>query len=420
MKLSVLLFISGLCIPYSPSRADESHYQDLIIGERAAGLGGAYISISDDPSGIYHNPAGIIYNFENYFSLSANAYKSSKTTFKKAIAGQDYTMESSGWIPNFFGATQNYGLFKLGFAILSPSSEVLDIDDKIKDISTRDGDTNSVRRRLLQQYAVSLYGAGAAFEAFKDFSVGISLFVGQLTNKSVNTQLQIYNGSPQKYALNEVFNDQVSWFTYPKLGLQWMPAPRWSVGAVLATSYTLYSNQKIRSAGTKLDENGKPASATNDITAIDTSEGNFQPNVIGPYELGLGVSYFPTRELLFTTDIKYYSEDSAYTAYKTIPVVNVALGSEWFVSEGLVLRGGLYTNNANTPKLVYPKTNQPNHVDFLGLTASVTFANPGSSFTLCTQLARGEGKGQILNGYTEQQDIEALFGALYITASYQL
>lgn len=414
-----LVSILVLCLSQS-LLADEYHYQDLIVGERAAGLAGAYISIADDPSGIYHNPAGIIYNFENYFSLSANAYKSSKTTFKKAIAGQDYTMESSGWVPNFFGATQNYGKVKMGFAILSPTSEIIDIDDKISDISTVNTETKSLRRRLVQQFAISLYGAGIAYEAAKDFSVGASLFLGQLTDRSVNTQLQIYNGAPETYAINEIFKDQNSLFAYPKLGIQWMPAPKWAIGAVAATSYTLYSRLKVRTAGTKLDNNGKPANPNNTIDALDTIENNYKPNILGPVELGLGTSYFPTRDLLFSADLKYYSDDPSFTLFKTVPVINLALGSEWFVNEQLILRGGLYTNNSNTPELVTTKVNQPPHVNYLGLTAGVTFANPGSSFTICTQLSQGSGKGQILNGQTTQQEIDAIYGALYITASYQL
>ena len=38
--------------------ADEDHYNNIIIGDRPAGMGGAYTAISDDPSGLYYNPAG--------------------------------------------------------------------------------------------------------------------------------------------------------------------------------------------------------------------------------------------------------------------------------------------------------------------------------------------------------------------------
>lgn len=411
--LIVLLSCFGL--------ADEFHYQDLIVGERAAGLAGAYISIADDPSGIYHNPAGIIYNFENYFSLSANVYKSSKTLFKKAVAGQDYNMQTGGWVPNFFGATQNYGKFKMGFAILSPSSEIYDLDDNISNVSSTTDLTKSIRRRLVRQYSVSLYGAGAAYEPIKDLAAGLSLFVGQLTDKSVNTQLQIFNGTPEKYAITENFVDQTSFFLLPKLGFQWMPAPKWSLGGVVSTSYTLYSKQKVRTAGAKLDDQSKlPAGSNNNVDYLSAEENNYQPNVLGPYEVGLGTSYFPTKELLFSFDLHYYTDDPTFTSFKTVPVINLAFGTEWYINDNLILRGGLYTNNANTPKLESGKTGQSHHVDLLGLTTGITFANPGSSFTLCTQISHGDGKGQIIANDVTQQDIEANTAALYITASYQL
>jgi len=407
-----IIFI--LCLINLKLFADEFHYQDLIVGERAAGLAGAYISISDDPSGLYHNPAGIIYNFENYFSLSANVYKTSKTTYKKAIYNQDYTMQSSGWVPNFFGATQNYGKIKYGFAILSPSSEIMDTDDKINGVAVANN-PKSIRRRLMRQYSVSLYGVGAAYEPVKDLAAGLSLFVGQLTDKTINTQIQVINGSPDYYSINENFSDQTSMFLYPKFGLQWMPAPKWALGLVASTSYTLYSKKKIRSLATS-DTSG----ATNDVANLTPDEKNSRPGVLSPNEIGFGTSYFPSKSLLFSFDLKYYSDDPSFTTFTTIPVINFAFGTEWFVSDRIVFRGGVYSNNANTPILSATKLNQRDHVDYLGMTAGITFESTGSSFTLCTQLSQGNGKGQILSGVTTQQEIESTTAAIYVTASYQL
>lgn len=422
MSFKQILLVYVLSSLSSPLWADEYHYQDLIVGERAAGLGGAYISISDDPSGLYHNPAGIIYNFENYFSLSANVYKTSKTTYKKTIFNQDYTMQSSGWVPNFFGATQNSGKFKYGFAILSPSTEVLDFDDKITGVATAN-EPKSIRRRLMRQYSVSLYGVGAAYEPIKDFATGLSLFLGQLTDKTINTLTQISNGSPDYYIMNENFVDQTSLFLYPKFGVQWMPAQKWALGATASTSYTLYSNKKTRTLSTtECPADSPPAtcSDSNAATNLISTEGKSEPKVLSPYEFGVGTSYFPTKSLLFSFDLKYFTNDPEFTNFTTIPVLNFSFGTEWFVNDRIVLRGGLYSNNANTPQLVANKINQPEHVDYLGMTAGITFESPGSSFTLCTQFSQGNGKGQVLSGRTEQQEIEATTAAIYITASYQL
>ena len=32
-----------------PVQADDTHYQDFLVGGRALGLGGAYVSLADDP-----------------------------------------------------------------------------------------------------------------------------------------------------------------------------------------------------------------------------------------------------------------------------------------------------------------------------------------------------------------------------------
>ena len=46
----------------------------FIIGERSAGMARAYTSISDDPTAIWYNPAGLA-NIKNHrINISANSY----------------------------------------------------------------------------------------------------------------------------------------------------------------------------------------------------------------------------------------------------------------------------------------------------------------------------------------------------------
>ncbi len=105
---------------------NEYYYKNMLVGERAFGLGGAYVAISDDPSGVFHNPAGLVYSLENYVSLSANAFMSSEQKFKDVYPGQDHTYTSEGFVPSFFGFIQNWGKSKVGFAIAVPHTDNLD------------------------------------------------------------------------------------------------------------------------------------------------------------------------------------------------------------------------------------------------------------------------------------------------------
>jgi long-chain fatty acid transport protein len=58
---AALAMIVMLVMMGTVSNADEFHYNNMLIGDRATGMGGAYAGVSDDPSGLYYNPAGIVY-----------------------------------------------------------------------------------------------------------------------------------------------------------------------------------------------------------------------------------------------------------------------------------------------------------------------------------------------------------------------
>ena len=57
-----------------PARADDSRYQDFPVGSRATTLGGAFAALSDDPSGLYYNPAGICDARKLNVNVSASLY----------------------------------------------------------------------------------------------------------------------------------------------------------------------------------------------------------------------------------------------------------------------------------------------------------------------------------------------------------
>ncbi len=54
------------------ARADDTHYQDFVVGDRAVVLGGAFTSIANDASGVYFNPAGLSDISHTSLQLSAS------------------------------------------------------------------------------------------------------------------------------------------------------------------------------------------------------------------------------------------------------------------------------------------------------------------------------------------------------------
>ncbi|MDO8519595.1 MAG: hypothetical protein Q7T11_05470, partial [Deltaproteobacteria bacterium] len=61
-----------LAFPASDIRADSQNYQNYVVGERAAGMGGAYTAFSDSAEGTLYNPGGIVFAPDDTISLSGN------------------------------------------------------------------------------------------------------------------------------------------------------------------------------------------------------------------------------------------------------------------------------------------------------------------------------------------------------------
>ncbi|HEX4381889.1 MAG TPA: thiamine phosphate synthase [Myxococcales bacterium] len=72
LRLFQALALALLCA--LPARADDSRYQDYPVGSRAMALGGAFVALSDDPSGLYYNPAGICDTRKLNVNVSASLY----------------------------------------------------------------------------------------------------------------------------------------------------------------------------------------------------------------------------------------------------------------------------------------------------------------------------------------------------------
>ena len=72
-RLGLALGLLACCFA-RPARADDSHYQNQLIGERALGLGGAFTAVSTDPTASYYNPGGLATTLSASISASLNLY----------------------------------------------------------------------------------------------------------------------------------------------------------------------------------------------------------------------------------------------------------------------------------------------------------------------------------------------------------
>lgn len=105
-----LLFSSG-------AAADPFHYRNLLVGERASGFGGAYVALSDDTSGLFHNPAGTVHSQE-LASASVNVLRVSRVEYEDFFPdASPLESTSQGLVPSFFGILRHTGAYTLGLSI---------------------------------------------------------------------------------------------------------------------------------------------------------------------------------------------------------------------------------------------------------------------------------------------------------------
>ena len=97
---------------------------------------------------------------------------------------------------------------------------------------------------------------------------------------------------------------------------------------------------------------------------------------------------------------------------------NAALGMEWYLSPYFPLRLGVFTNNANTKKILETDRNQEENVDLYGGSISIGYTTSDYSINIGFSGSVGAGKAQIVwDG--ETQGLEVFSASLFISGGYQ-
>lgn len=130
-----VLLLLGAALTLSCPRsalADDSHYQSILVGDRATGLGGAFTALSDDSSGVYYNPAGLaeapsssISLFGSVFGYASQSYSVDSLSFESRNRSFVSYPTTAAWIQRVRrGDELGAGRVQLGLALVTPQSEV--------------------------------------------------------------------------------------------------------------------------------------------------------------------------------------------------------------------------------------------------------------------------------------------------------
>lgn len=444
-KSLIALALAGLAL--APAlQADEYHYRDILIGDRAAGLGGAFTAVADDASGLYYNPAGVVYTTNPRISGSVSAYNHRTIEYSsltKDNPGQKWTRTSSGMVANYFGAMQPMGPGVAGFSIAVPNYDLEDQSEEFTNLtgSLRLSDllngTTAGRPTVenMQQNIdfnnedrTTLVGFSYALPVTDTLSVGGTLYGYFRKRETTNWQHVRASGTNGTYYDETLYQKIQTEETglQPRLGVMWSPMEKLSVGVMLQHTLILSQSPEERfyNTMTRIDTSDNIQtvsydSSTDAFAAADT----LAPSSLAssnlyavadndlPTEINVGVAFFPSSEWLYTADFSYATETDIYEA-----TWNAAAGAEYFLSPTWAVRGGLFSNNANTPSKVSAASPR-DHINMLGGAFSVSRYTPSSNITAGMNYSTGSGEANLFSSSSHVQDVTINSLSIYISAS---
>jgi long-chain fatty acid transport protein len=402
--LAIVFLLSGI------SLADDFHYNNFLIGDRASGMGGAYTAVSDDPTGLFYNPAGIVYSTGRNLSASVNAYYSLNKKYDNVIGGHGWERNSSSLLPNFFGITQPLGRFQFGFSYAVPDSIQEDQDQVINGSlpTTLGSPANMYVINFNNDDTTYNFGPSLAMEINSKFSAGATLYLYHRSNQSILNQLITLEDG--RFEWSNQYIELVERGYRPMLGIMWSPVDKLTIGMAVSKTF-LYSASKTSQVTFK---SANAASANEVVFATDGIPGKRKL----PYELRTGIAYFASSSLLITADGTYYSKVKDPVFGDRVSVWNGAVGTEYYVNKNWAVRGGLFSNLANTPDLQSGRLNQDEKLDYYGVSASISNFTRNTSITFGGNVSTGEGKAQIIGNSTSIQNVESLGWTVYLSSSY--
>lgn len=409
-RASLLLSV-GL-LGATPTQADEFHYNNLLIGERASGMGGAYTAISDDATGLYYNPAGIAYVGDKNFSASVNAFYSQTKRFENVIGGnQPFIRNSSALLANFFGIVKPMGGVKVGFSFAVPDAVSENQNQVFDNVSNN---TTRFTFNLSNRDNTNLFGPSIAMEVNDSTSVGLTLYAHKRdVQLIINQFIERVDGSSFWNSHYFLVNE---WGVRPTLGVVWAPIEKVSAGFSISRTILLSATSTTQDSCIDTRAGGCTATATVPSVKVPSLTDSTYRRAY-PIRTALGVAYFASNTLLLSADMVHHTPVTDPTFGDKVATTNFAIGAEYYLSKKWALRMGAYTNNANTPAIQAGVTNIEERINIYGASMSLTNFTGDTSVTVGGSLNYGRGQSQITSD-TSVQNATTSGWLLFLSSSY--
>lgn len=358
-----------LALVSAAALANEANYQPYIIGDRAAGMGGAGSALGTALDAAYYNPAGLAYTKQRTISVAASLYGWQKYTAERTLY-PDEDLETSSFITIppamglvFFAAPET----AVGLAAFVPYNYSL------SEIIAFPQDKNFYNANMSDQ--VMWIGPSVAHAFSKEFSAGLGLYgVYRNCSSLESAYLDMYSYSASRSIKYKTFG------MLGNAGVQYRPTEHWRFGAAVQTpSIDIWGNGEMQ-ANESASINGSQIS---DFGHADNMDAKYRV----PAKFTVGAGWEKEKVCGFGIDVNWHlansynrlsgrpdlpnNDEELKVEYDNRAVVDVNLGAEYYILEAYPVRAGFFTSKSAAPDVDLEKTDLPAHLDEYGLSFSV-------------------------------------------------
>lgn len=408
----------------STALAQEGPYSNFLVGERSLGLAGAFVAVADDPSAIFHNPAGIASLATGSGSGSlwalARGQRHGERGYRSDLGGADIDYSDPLSLPLFLAGVLKLGHagvdgvkpHALGLAVLSPYVDERRFVAQLRGAGAVD------RLEVRQSDRARWIGATYAARVAPGLALGLSAFYANRSLQHDEVELRAREQLPADSTFGSTFSRASTVDAHAEhLVLR--------LGTRLDLTHDLRAGLMLQLPGIEL---GSSANAERVVTragpgptqiAIDDVRA-VGANLLLPWELRLGATWLQYPDTLVTIDLSLLGAagNEGDTAENRLPAVGDygaeygafvpgspnrraalrgAVGFQTIVAKVVPLRGGLFFERSASPEVL---TNSdiyaPDHVDIAGASLSFGVRTSGYDFSIGAITVFGWGEGYAL------------------------
>lgn len=425
------------------AQADLFHYNNLLIGPRAMGLGGAFAALSDDTSGLYYNPAGLAFQTSTELSSSINTFYLKKNRFEKVFGEKEFEESARGSVSSFFGFSKKIsppllGQVQVGIAFVNPDAALSDenalIENEPAPNVIRYHRTANIRSGTSQVIAgiakkigksTGLGCAGSYLDVDELEQIYQDVVQGPFTFQELPDQ-KVYSTLGQNFRMHLVMRGGAL-----RCGLRttFESGIRFGISFQRAQMVFQQLDHDLEINKVYTDTDGKVIEVTDSTNAAlngrlqrsvtRNSSGNFLDR--WPDELRVGLAYQPWQPLLFTADITRHGVgEGSIAQVKKAELFNYAVGMELMMANTLFLRTGAFTNSDATASRDLGSPNQrKEYMDYRGASFSTGLKLRSGEYALHYTEQRGTGLAEKVAGKREASSGRLQVLSISVSQSFQ-